>query len=46
MPPAQPRSSASPGEIYRWTDEEGEAHWTDRLNNIPERYRANAQRWS
>lgn len=46
MPSAQPRSSASPGEIYRWTDEEGEAHWTDRLNNIPERYRANAQRWS
>jgi len=46
VPPGQPRSSASPGEFYRWTDEQGGAHWTDRPDNIPERYRSKAQRWS
>jgi len=45
-PPVEPGSFTSPGELYRWTDEQGAAHWTDRLNNVPERYRSRAQRWS
>ena len=46
MPPVQPRSSEPLSELYHWTDEQGGAHWTDRLNNVPERYRSRAQRWS
>jgi hypothetical protein len=45
-PPMQPPSSTSPGELYRWTDEESVAHWTDRLDNIPERYRSKVPRRS
>src|SRR2546426_8248139 len=46
VPPVQSRSSESSGKLYRWTDEQGVAHLTDRLNSIPERYRSEAQRWS
>ncbi len=46
VPPVQPRSSESLGKLYRWTDEQGVAHLTDRLNSIPQRYRSEAQRWS
>ncbi len=45
-PPALPQSLGAGGELYRWTDEQGGAHWTDRLDNIPERYRSRAQRQS
>lgn len=44
--PVQLRSFAPAGELYRWTDEQGGPHWTDRLDNIPERYRSQAQRLS
>src|SRR6059036_1931585 len=44
--PVQSRSSESSGKLYRWTDEQGVVHLTDRLNSIPERYRSEAQRWS
>ena len=46
VPPVQSRSSESSGKLYRWTDEQGVVHLTDRLNSIPERYRSAAQRWS
>src|SRR5206468_3713913 len=46
VPPVQSRSSESSGKLYRWTDEQGVAHLTDRVNSIPERYRSEAQRWS
>jgi len=36
-PPA--REDRSIGKIYRWTDEEGVTTFTDRLENVPERYR-------
>jgi hypothetical protein len=53
-PPAAPPSSngsngsdgTSPGrksELYRWTDGAGVIHWTDRLDAVPERYRAQAK---
>ncbi len=56
MPPAAPsdlpadppsterRPSAHRAESYRWTDEQGVTTWTDRLDKVPERYRAQAQR--
>src|SRR3989442_8260833 len=46
VPPVQSRSSESSAKLYRWTDEQGVVHLTDRLNSIPERYRSEAQRWS
>ncbi|HET8575692.1 MAG TPA: DUF4124 domain-containing protein [Methylomirabilota bacterium] len=42
--PSAERRPASPTAVYRWTDEEGVTHWTDQLENIPERYRAKVQR--
>jgi len=45
-PLVQLRLAAPAGELYRWTDEHGGPHWTDRLDNIPERYRSQAQRLS
>ncbi len=38
------RPAAHRAEIYRWTDEQGVRTWTDRLDKVPERYRAQAQR--
>src|SRR5574341_825337 len=43
-PPAEPQSSAPRGELYRWTDEQGGTHWTDRLDSVPEPHRAQARR--
>ncbi len=31
-------------EIYRWIDEQDVTNWTDRLDKVPERYRAQARR--
>ena len=48
-PPAPPadapgQESAPPrarhSDLYRWTDEDGTVHWTDRLEAVPDRYRA------
>jgi len=44
-PPSTERRPSGPrAEIYRWTDEQGVTTWMDRLEKIPERYRAQAQR--
>jgi hypothetical protein len=47
-PAAPPTSSdASPArhsQLYRWLDEEGVAHWTDRWDIIPEQHRAQAKK--
>jgi hypothetical protein len=53
-PPAEPSSpvpptSGEPGPtrhspLYRWTDEQGTVHYTDRLTAVPDRYRAKASR--
>jgi hypothetical protein len=34
---------ARQSQLYRWTDAAGVIHWTDRLDNVPERYRAQAK---
>jgi hypothetical protein len=34
----QPR--APRGETHHWVDDQGVAHWTDRLDRVPERYRS------
>jgi hypothetical protein len=44
-PPPAAAPSSSPGAprvspIYRWTDQQGVAHWTDRLSAVPEQYRS------
>ena len=33
---------AAHAQYYRWTDERGNSHYTDGLDNVPERYRATA----
>lgn len=40
-PPA--REERGIGKIYRWTDEDGVTTLTDRLENVPERYRPRAE---
>ena len=45
-PPASQPPSAPRSELYRWADEQGVVHWTDRLGKVPERYRSRAQRLS
>jgi Domain of unknown function (DUF4124) len=49
-PAAPPASNGSNGpaparqsQLYRWTDAAGVIHWTDRLDAVPERYRAQAK---
>jgi Domain of unknown function (DUF4124) len=46
-PPALPASSKPepPGNttVYRWTDTDGVLHFTDRLDTVPARYRAQAK---
>lgn len=42
-PPATTQPRLSRGELYRWVDEQGVANWTDRLDNVPVRYRAQTQ---
>ena len=34
---------ARPGQLYRWTDEQGVVHLTDRLDSVPRQYRAQAK---
>lgn len=47
-PPAgAPTSSDAPPareQVYQWVDEQGVAHWTNRLDRIPRRYREEARR--
>ena len=47
LPPPAPSSGAPPlsshRQAYRWTYEAGVAHWTDRLEAVPQQYRAEAQ---
>jgi hypothetical protein len=50
-PPAVAPSAAVPvtaaresREAFRWTDDNGVTTWTDRLDRVPERYRAQVQR--
>ena len=42
--PAPPAPTSDPppardSELYRWTDEQGAVHWTDRWDAVPEQYR-------
>jgi len=39
--PAAPRQS----QLYRWTDTVGVVHWTDRIDSVPEKYRAGARQY-
>ena len=32
------------GEMYKWVDEKGTIHFADDLSNIPERFRAEAEK--
>jgi hypothetical protein len=41
--PAGEPSPSSRRQLYRWTDEAGVAHWTDRWEAVPQPYRAEAQ---
>lgn len=36
-------ATAAYGEIYKWTDSRGTAHFTNRMDEIPVRYRAGAK---
>ena len=50
-PTAPPSQAPDPGdplvpsrrELFRWTDEAGVAYWTDRLDAVPQQYRAEAE---
>jgi hypothetical protein len=35
-------STLGAGELYEWTDEKGQVHWTDDITRIPPRYRPDA----
>jgi predicted aspartyl protease len=35
-------ASAAPAQLYRWTDEKGETHFGQGMENVPERYRSRA----
>src|SRR5262245_19978811 len=37
------REPSRPVAVYRWTDEDGGVHWTDRLENVPARHRQQAK---
>jgi hypothetical protein len=41
--PSSSREPSSGRQLYRWTDEAGVAHWTDRWDAVPPPYRAEAQ---
>jgi hypothetical protein len=43
-PPATPHPPGPRSEIYRWADDDGVAHWTNKLEKIPARYRPRAER--
>ena len=36
--------TGSEAQMYRWTDEQGVEHWTDRPETVPQQYRAPAKR--
>jgi len=40
--PSPPRA----GHLYRWIDEQGAVHWTDRLDAVPEQYRSRVKQTS
>lgn len=40
---APERQERAIGKIYRWTDDEGVTTFTDRLENVPERYRSRVE---
>ncbi len=50
-PPAAPQGAPASGDgspaghsqLYRWTDEQGVVHWTDRWDAVPQRYRTQAR---
>ena len=42
-PPSSSREPSSHQQVYRWTDEAGVSHWTDRWDAVPPPYRAEAQ---
>lgn len=42
-PPSEALSPSSQRQLYRWTDEAGVAHWTDRRDAVPQEYRAQAE---
>jgi hypothetical protein len=42
-PPSQAPTPSSHRQLFRWTDEVGVAHWTDRLDAVPQEFRAEAQ---
>ena len=47
IPKPPPPPAAKPGRevrLYGWTDDQGVVHVTDRLDTVPERYRAQAKR--
>ena len=45
-PPSAPTpvTTSASREAFRWTDDNGVSTWTDRLDSVPERYRARVQR--
>jgi hypothetical protein len=46
-PPAPPASRLEPTrslEFYRWTDDAGVTHFSDRLDRVPEAFRSNVTR--
>src|SRR5262249_51206097 len=44
VPSGPPGSSVASDEVYRFTDDQGVIHWTDRWDSIPDRYRKQAKR--
>jgi hypothetical protein len=46
-PPSEaPASRAARGQLFRWVDEQDVIHWTDRLERVPQRYRAKVEQVS
>jgi len=43
-PPPAPPGTDSSSQLYRWTDEQGVEHWTDRLNSVPPQLRSQLKR--
>ncbi|HYB44289.1 MAG TPA: DUF4124 domain-containing protein [Candidatus Methylomirabilis sp.] len=42
-PPGSPRTAEAEHELYRWVDDQGVLHITDRLNAVPPQYRNQAK---
>jgi hypothetical protein len=43
---AAPREPVRPLDYYRWTDDEGVTHLSDRLDLVPDVYRSRARKWT